>query len=68
MAQNELSLKVISIEASQLGWKPGVWKYSFEYEGKMFYQQSVIHDQEGDFAGVEYANKDCSTMLLVWND
>lgn len=58
----------MSVEASELGWAPGEWKWSFEYAGKIFYKHTMIYDKEGDCGGFEYYSSDYSVKLTVWND
>lgn len=66
--KNEIGQIIKSVEASQLGWKPGYWAYRFEYQGEEFYQQSMVYAPDGDCGGMVYVNRDFSVKLTVWND
>ena len=56
-----------SIEASDLGWKPGVWPPAFTLDGYNWYKGKKLWASDHEFTGYEYTNPYLGTMK-VWND
>jgi hypothetical protein len=56
----------LSIEASDLGWKPGIWPSAFTYLGTRWYRGDSIYSNE-IFMGYHYSSLDRGA-LRVWND
>lgn len=60
-------MKARSIEASDLGWPPGVWPPVFTLDGNNWYREGKIWASDYEFGGYEYSNPRLGT-LKVWND
>lgn len=55
------------LEASDLGWAPGVWPVSFPHAGQVWGRTSTLRDPDGDVMFVRYATRN-GLSLLVAND
>jgi hypothetical protein len=62
----------ISLDASELGWKPGVWPPAFTLDddkgiARNWYRGDRLNGKGGSFEGYEYTNPYLGIMR-VWND
>lgn len=56
-----------SVEASDLGWKPGAWPHTATHEGKTYAFVKFHRDHEGDVEAATYETER-GEQLLVFND
>lgn len=56
-----------SMEASDLGWKPGVWPPAFRYNGTNWYKGKALWASDHEFTGYIYENS-YGDIMKVWND
>jgi hypothetical protein len=54
-------------EASDLGFAPGLWPYSFQIDGKLFEHDRTERDAEQDITSAIYVAQD-GTVAEVFND
>jgi hypothetical protein len=57
-----------AVEASDLGFMPGLWPAKFEREGVRWYLGWVERDPEGELVAVHYTTATGGRRLVVFND
>lgn len=68
MAQTEVYGDREFIDASQLGWPPGVWPDTYNLEGIPLHRIGQRHTPDGELVSITYASTDGETVLEVLND
>jgi len=58
----------IAMEASELGFPPGMWPMQLTHGGVVFTWLRTMEDRDGDVAANVYRNYDWSVILTVFND
>lgn len=60
--------KTHTIEASDLGLRPGHWPTTLQLNGWTWERTSCKRDEEGDLLYVRYCRRDNREAVLVYND